>query len=161
MVAAAPARSVTQPVKPPMPLIPRPGDKPAGAPAADAADAPQQSEPNPVEAGTLIVGHGISFVGDIAACHRLVVNGIVEATLQRCENVVVGEKGFFKGNARTENAEVSGRIEGDLVVRKRLLIHTAGQVSGTTTYGEIEIERGGRIVGQAEAREGAQHGRDW
>jgi cytoskeletal protein CcmA (bactofilin family) len=104
----------------------------------------------------LSIGPGISFVGEITACARLLVEGIVEADLQRCQEMVVGEKGTFKGQARTENADISGRVDGNLAVRKRLLIHAAGQVSGVTTYGEIEIERGGRIVGQAEARDGVQ-----
>lgn len=102
----------------------------------------------------MIIGPEISFVGEITACKRLVIDGLVEATLQRCEEVFIGESGFLKGHARTENAEVYGRVEGELIVRKRLLIRTAGHVSGSTTYGEIEIERGGKIVGQLEAREG-------
>jgi cytoskeletal protein CcmA (bactofilin family) len=36
------------------------------------------------------------------------------------------------------------------VVRKRLLIRAGGHVSGTITYGEIEIESGGKISGAIE-----------
>jgi cytoskeletal protein CcmA (bactofilin family) len=109
-----------------------------------------------VAAGLLSIGRGIAFVGEITSCARLVVDGTVEGNLQRCQDMVIGEGGVFKGEARTENAEISGRIEGNLIVRKRLVIHPAGHVSGITTYGEIEIEWGGRIVGQVEAREGVQ-----
>jgi cytoskeletal protein CcmA (bactofilin family) len=120
-----------------------------------AITAPEEDKaPGKTDVGTLIIGPEISFVGEIAACKRLVVDGMVEATLQRCQELVVGERGFLKGQARTETAEVHGRVEGELTVRKLLRIRAAGQVSGTTTYGEIEIERGGRIVGQLEAREG-------
>jgi len=45
---------------------------------------------------------------------------------------------------------VRGRFEGDLTVRKRLLIRSGGHVSGTVTYGEIEIESGGGISGTIE-----------
>ena len=54
------------------------------------------------------------------------------------------------GHAATENADVRGRFEGQLVVRKRLLIRAGGHVSGTITYGEIEIESGGKITGVIE-----------
>lgn len=139
----------------PMPPFPR-SIEPSGT-----ANPPREEEVGPPEPGTLSIGPEISFVGEITACKRLVVDGIVEASVQRCQDVVVGKMGILKGQTRTENAEVSGRIEGDLAVRKLLLIRAAGHVSGTTTYGEIEIERGGRIVGQADAREGAQQGREW
>ena len=33
-------------------------------------------------------------------------------------------------------------------MRKRLLVRATGRVSGKITYGEIEIERGGRISGE-------------
>jgi cytoskeletal protein CcmA (bactofilin family) len=64
--------------------------------------------------------------------------------------VIVAETGLFNGHASTENADVRGRFEGELVVRKRLLIRAGGHVSGTITYGEIEIESGGKITGVIE-----------
>jgi cytoskeletal protein CcmA (bactofilin family) len=138
-------------------LFARALSQPAGA---SGAETPEPIEPGRTDVGTLIIGPEISFIGEITACNRLVVDGMVEATLPRCQEVVVGERGFFKGEARTETAEVHGRIEGELVVRKLLRIHAAGQVSGSTTYGEIEIERGGRIIGQTQAREGSQRPRE-
>ena len=64
--------------------------------------------------------------------------------------MIIAETGVFNGNASTENADVRGRFQGELVVRKRLLIRAGGHVSGTITYGEIEIEAGGRISGAIE-----------
>ncbi len=69
--------------------------------------------------------------------------------------LIVGHAGHFKGVAAIDNAEVRGRFEGDLVVRKRLLIRATGHVSGKITYSEIEIEHGGKISGEVEVhREG-------
>ena len=133
-----------------------------GVPRANASaqptaepEAPREAYLGTAAAGLLSIGRGISFVGEITSCARLVLDGTVEGNLNRCQDMVIGEGGVFKGEARTENAEVSGRIEGNLIVRKRLVIHPGGHVSGITTYGEIEIERGGKVVGQLEAREGA------
>ena len=42
---------------------------------------------------------------------------------------------------------MQGSFEGNLVVSKRLQIRATGRVSGTIAYGEIEIERGGKISG--------------
>ena len=54
---------------------------------------------------------------------------------------------FTNGKAEVEEAEISGVYEGELTVRNRLLIRSTGQVKGTVRYGEIEVERGGRISG--------------
>ena len=144
------------PAMPPrVPDIPRPGTEPAHAPISPR----QQTEPQPgiqhdgVDARTLIVGREISFSGDVTSCDRLVVEGSIEVNLKNCQDMVIAETGVFRGNGSTENADVRGRIEGDLVVYRRLLIRASGHVSGTITYGQIEIEAGGKISGAIQVDE--------
>jgi len=96
----------------------------------------------------------MSLSGTITSCDRLVAEGTVDAKLDGCQQVIVAQTGIFRGNVSTDNADVHGRFEGELVVQKRLLVRAAGQVSGTVSYGEIEIERGGRISGQIKPQEG-------
>jgi cytoskeletal protein CcmA (bactofilin family) len=105
---------------------------------------------NQVDRKTMIVGPEMAFTGDIASCDRLIVEGSIDATLPKCQHVMIAETGLFNGQASTENADVHGRFEGELVVRKRLLIRAGGRVSGKITYGEIEIESGGVISGTIE-----------
>jgi cytoskeletal protein CcmA (bactofilin family) len=128
--------------------------------SADTARVPGSPQPpiaqsagsrgNEVDRRTLIVGEGISLSGEVTSCDRLIVEGIIEAKLQKCQHVMIAETGVFNGHASTENADVRGRFEGELVVRKRLLIRAGGHVSGTVTYGQIEIESGGKITGVIE-----------
>jgi len=68
--------------------------------------------------------------------------------------MTIAETGLFDGNAAIDEADVHGRFEGDLMVRRRLLIRANGEVSGTISYGEIEIEAGGKISGVIQAHEG-------
>lgn len=118
------------------------------------ASEPQPAPRNETDARTLIVGAGMSISGAISACDRLIAEGTVDAKLDGCQHLVVAKTGIFRGNVSTDNADVHGRVEGDLVVRKRLLIRATGEVSGTIAYGEIEIECGGRIAGQFKPQEG-------
>lgn len=123
--------------------------RPTGVPQASAegfAGAPT----NEVDRRTLIIGQGISLAGEVNSCDRLIVEGAIEATLQKCQHVIIAEFGVFTGTASTENADVRGRLEGELVVSKRLLIRAGGQVLGKITYGEIEIESGAEISGTVE-----------
>ena len=106
------------------------------------------------EARKLTVGREIALSGEIASCDMLIVEGSVEANLQNCRDVDIAESGLFKGSATIDNADVRGTFDGSLVVRKRLLIRSTGQVSGTIRYGQIEIELGGRIGGDVQAAEG-------
>ena len=105
-----------------------------------------------VEARKLIIGEGTALSGEINACDQIVVEGTVRANLQKCQRMTIAQSGLFDGNAAIDDAEIYGRFEGDLVVHHRLIIRSTGRVSGTITYGEIEIEAGGRIAGTIQAR---------
>ena len=151
-----PIRSVRPSAPPSMPpLVPRPSSASTSASttAAQEVISAANSRPDQVERRTLIVGREISLSGDITSCDRLVVEGSVEVSLHDCRELDISATGLFKGSASIDSAEVSGRFEGDLVVRKRLRIRANGHVSGTVAYGEIEIERGGKISGSLEAHE--------
>ena len=100
------------------------------------------------ESRRLTVGRGITLSGEIRACDLLIVEGQVEATLSESRAIEISASGVFKGMADIESAEVSGLIEGELVVRNTLIIHATGRVVGKISYGRIEIARGGVISGQ-------------
>jgi cytoskeletal protein CcmA (bactofilin family) len=108
------------------------------------------------ETRRLIVGREISLSGEITSCDRLVVEGSVEANLTNCREVEIAETGLFKGSATIEEAEVRGRFEGSLTVRKRLVIRATAKVTGTVRYGQLEVEAGGQISGEILAQPGPE-----
>lgn len=95
----------------------------------------------------LTVGPDIQMKGEITTCDRVVIEGTVDATLTDVHTVELAQSGSLKGTAEVEDAEISGVFEGDLIVRGRLIIYSTGLIRGNITYGEIEIERGGKISG--------------
>ena len=80
----------------------------------------------------------------------LLVDGNIEARLGHCGSISIGESGRFKGSISLDEAEIRGRFEGSLTVRKRVLIRSTGIVVGTIRYGQMEIEPGGRISGDVQ-----------
>jgi len=111
--------------------------------------APQKRE---AEQRKLIVGREISLAGEITSCDWLVVEGSVEANLANCRDIEISDTGVYRGSASIEQAEIRGRFDGVLNVRKRLFIRASGRVTGTVRYGQIEIERGGQISGDVQAQ---------
>lgn len=107
----------------------------------EAAEAPQGLR-------KLIVGREISLSGDITACDILVVEGNIEATLRDGRHLEITEAGHFKGSVEIDEADIAGKFEGNLVVRGRLKIRATGMIEGTVSYGELEVEAGGRIIGE-------------
>ena len=120
--------------------------------SAPAPSAPVPAPSPQADVRKLIVGREISLAGEITSCDWLVVEGSVEANLANCRDIEISDTGVFKGSASIEQAEIRGRFDGVLNVRRRLLIRAGGRVTGTVRYGQIEIERGGRISGDVQAQ---------
>lgn len=128
------------------------------APAASTAGAPGSAPKPSAEPDTkkLIVGGGIALNGEIRTCDTLVVEGRVEAVLQDCKNIEILAPGEFKGAAEVDVADISGRFDGDLTARQRLIVRAGGKVLGKIRYGQLEIERGGVLSGEVEVLAEAQ-----
>jgi len=128
----------------------------AASGAANVVAASASEKSNKSGRRVLTVGNDILLKGEIATCDRLVIEGKVDATLNDVHTVEIAESGSFKGSAQIEDAEISGIFDGDLVVRNRLVIYATGKVRGKITYGEIEIERGGELIGEIKTTAGQQ-----
>ena len=121
------------------------------APAPVAANAPAPSEPEKKtderKESKLVVGPDIKLKGvEISDCDTLVVEGRVEATLDS-RILEISENGVFQGTIAVDQAEIRGRFEGEITVRKQLVIHGTGKVSGKIRYAKIKIEEGGELSG--------------
>jgi len=155
--SSRPPGTLAQPSKPAsastpaMPQTMRPGESPPRR-AEGAPIIPTPPKPRDSETRRLFVGREISLSGEITSCERLVVEGSVEANLTNCREVEIGETGLFKGAASIDEAEIRGRFEGSLTVRKRLFIRATGKVNGTVRYGQLEVECGGQVAGDVQTQ---------
>ena len=95
---------------------------------------------------TLTVGRNIHLEGKVGSCETLVVQGKIEATAES-RVLRIAEAGVYNGEIEVETAEISGRFDGKLLARKRLIIHSSGRVSGSIRYGGLRIDEGGEISG--------------
>lgn len=103
------------------------------------------------ESKKLTVGKDICLKGEITSCDKLVVEGRVEATMEAARVIEVAKSGFFKGSVVVDEADISGRFEGDLTATEQLTVRAGGRISGTIRYGKIVIEAGGEISGDMSA----------
>ena len=105
----------------------------------------------------LVVGPDIKLKGvEISDCDTLIVEGRVEATLDS-RVLEITPHGVFQGTIAVDNAEIHGRFEGELTVRKQLVIYGAGKVSGKIRYAKIKVEEGAELSGEISMLDKAQN----
>jgi cytoskeletal protein CcmA (bactofilin family) len=106
-----------------------------------------KAKPEETKGSKLIVGPDIKLKGaEITDCDTLVVEGRVEASMD-ARLVQIAESGALHGTVGVDLAEIRGRFEGELTVRKQLTIYPGGKVSGKIRYGKIVVEDGGELSG--------------
>lgn len=125
----------------------------SGSSATPQTAAPQAATPvatsSPAREGgsKLTVGPNIKLKGvEITDCDTLVVEGLVEATMDS-RVIQISEHGAFKGSAEIDIAEIHGQFDGNLTVREKLTIYATGKVTGKIRYGKLVIEEGGQLAG--------------
>jgi len=129
---------------------------PASAPGTSAASAPSHSSAEPRKderkaderrEAKLVVGPDIKMKGvEISDCDTLVVEGRVEATLDS-RVLEIAQNGVFQGTIAVDEAVINGRFDGELTVRKQLVIQSTGRVSGKIRYTKIKVEEGAELSG--------------
>lgn len=131
---------------------------PAPPPAAPAAttEPPKEREaarpaPSPKaderKEARLVVGPDIKMKGvEVTDCDTLQVEGRIEATLD-ARLLQISEHGVFAGTVAVDVAEIHGRLEGELTVRKQLILHATGKVTGKIRYARIKVEEGAELSG--------------
>lgn len=123
----------------------------SSAASADTATASASASQAADSGGSkLTVGPNIKLKGvEITDCDTLVVEGLVEATMDS-RVIQIAEQGAFKGSAEIDIAEIHGVFDGNLTVRQKLVIHASGRVTGKIRYGKVVIEEGGQLSGDIE-----------
>jgi cytoskeletal protein CcmA (bactofilin family) len=102
----------------------------------------QQTEDNP----TTVIGPDIKIVGNLEASGDLKIEGNVEGDVW-CRRLIVGEGGTISGRVFSEQARISGQINGSIEA-EGLAIEATGAVTGEATYGRLKVTTGGVIDGK-------------
>ena len=95
---------------------------------------------NTIAKGTTIKG-GITAVGDFR------LDGTLEGNITLNGKLVVGESGVIKGNVVCQNANIIGRVDGNISVKELLSLNSTANVKGDILINRLSIEPGATFTG--------------
>ena len=100
----------------------------------------------------VVIGNGVKIKGEITDADEVQIDGSADVTMNT-DNLVVGGTGDLKGTISSHNADVWGKVDGELKVGGTLTIQEQGKVSGNVEYQNLQIKLGGRIIGDLKVSE--------
>ena len=101
---------------------------------------------------SLMIGEGVSIVGSIKANDEVTIQGTVEVDIE-CLTLNVSKNGNIKGKIKSDTLIVEGIVDGDIDINKMINIKSDGMVSGKIYYGNLQINDGGKLIGEINHRD--------
>lgn len=84
--------------------------------------------------------NGSKIVGKIFADSDFRIDGEVEGTITCKGKVVIGQKGYLKGSISCLNAEIVGKVEGDIMVAETLFLRSTAIINGDVKTKMLMVE---------------------
>lgn len=89
----------------------------------------------------------LKFKGELSADEDLLIQGMVEGTINHTQRVTVGKEGKVKANIRAQMIKVEGSIEGDLHAEKSVYVDESGNLRGNIHAPSVSIVEGAHFNG--------------
>jgi len=115
---------------------------PSFTPAYDSTPQPVIEEPE------TIIAENVNIKGTLSFQRLLRIDGTFEGEIDSNGKLVIGPTGFVKSNLNLQEAFISGKVEGDIVVKERLVLRGRAEVRGNITAPLLSVDEGVSIIGQ-------------
>lgn len=94
-----------------------------------------------------LIGEHCALQGNISSQNSIRIDGGIVGNVASEGMIVIGEKGWIKGNAQTKELVVYGRIEGD-VMAQNLDLKASAHISGCIDTHSLQVEPGAVYQGK-------------
>ncbi len=107
----------------------------------------------PDDSAISLIAPGMNIVGDCETEGTVRVEGRVEGTIRAGKSVVVGRSGEVVGDVITQDAVISGRVNGNISAESRLELQSTCDIQGEIRSRRVQLDEGARFNGQVHMEE--------
>ncbi len=100
-----------------------------------------------------LIGQGTTIKGDINSDGDIRIDGSLKGNIISKGKVVVGTTGNIKGEINCKNTDISGKIEGKIVVSELLSLKSTANIIGDIITNKLAIEPGTKFSGTCNMNE--------
>lgn len=90
--------------------------------------------------GTTLIGAGTTLRGDIHSNSDLRIDGTIIGNIQSAARVVIGTNGVVEGNICGNQADINGRVSGNVKTKDLLQLRGECNIKGNLYAGKLEVE---------------------
>ena len=94
-----------------------------------------------------ILGPEVEINGDVKVAGDLLIYGKVNGNIISEGSVNSAKGSLVKGDIQAKNASISGQVEGDLIIKEKVVLGANSYLSGNLKAAIITIEEGAKFDG--------------
>ena len=95
-----------------------------------------------------LISAGTVLKGDIISENDLRIDGTVKGNIKSSAKIIIGATGFIEGNIEGGNADITGKVQGNIVVKEFLQLRSECNVIGNLTAAKLQIDPTATFNGQ-------------
>lgn len=97
------------------------------------------SEKNTLNSATLI-SNGTAIQGDVASNSDLRIDGTVKGNVSCAAKIIVGPSGMVEGNIEGRQADITGKVIGNISVKEILQLRSDSNVLGNLSAATLQVD---------------------
>ena len=98
--------------------------------------------------GTTLIGAGTILKGDITSNSDLRIDGTITGNIHSSAKVVVGANGIVEGDISGNQADIIGKVNGNIKVKDLIQLRGDCMVNGNLYAGKLQVEPSATFNGQ-------------
>src|SRR5438128_7127649 len=87
-----------------------------------------------------IIGAGVTFTGDISSTSDIRIDGTIKGNVSCASRVLIGAEGVVEGNVDCRQADVMGKIKGDVTTKDLLYLRGKAFLEGDIYASKLQVE---------------------
>lgn len=98
--------------------------------------------------GTTLISAGTTLKGDISSNADLRIDGTIIGNINSSAKIVIGSSGVVEGDIFGHNADIVGKISGNIRAKELLQLRGECVVNGNIYAGKLQVEPSATFNGQ-------------
>lgn len=87
-----------------------------------------------------LISSGTTLKGDVKSENDLRIDGTIHGNVFSSSKIIVGPSGFVEGNIEGANADITGKVAGNISVKELLQLRGESNVQGNIAASKLQID---------------------
>ncbi|MGI8600328.1 MAG: bactofilin family protein [Chitinophagaceae bacterium] len=93
-----------------------------------------------INASATLISQGTTLKGDVSSDTDLRIDGTIHGNVSCTAKIIIGPTGFIEGNIDGQQADITGKVHGNITVQDMLQLRGDCNVQGNISSVKLQIE---------------------